>query len=260
MAGGAGADQLDGGAGLDGVIYAGSTAGVKVDLAAHTASGGDAEGDTLNGIEALSGSDFDDILTGDALANFIQGEGGFDRLNGGGGNDRVQGTGVLAGGGGNDTVFGGDTLANVMNGNGGGDLMGGGELNDTMSGGDGNDVINGYLGADQLRGGTGADKFQYFSFDESSPAAQDVIFDFSRAQHDRIDVELVFDDINTQTDETFHFLGTAGFTGHAGELRFVEVANRNQTFVQADIDGDRTADLQIKLIGLIALSAADFIL
>src|SRR5882757_7183010 len=43
--GGAGADTLDGGDGSDFANYQGSSAGVSVDLLAHTASGGDAAGD-----------------------------------------------------------------------------------------------------------------------------------------------------------------------------------------------------------------------
>ena len=54
--GGAGADTLDGGAGTDTASYAASSSGVTVSLAAGTASGGDAEGDTLISIENLTGS------------------------------------------------------------------------------------------------------------------------------------------------------------------------------------------------------------
>ncbi len=43
--GGAGADALDGGTGTDQADYRGSAAAVTVDLLAHTASGGDAQGD-----------------------------------------------------------------------------------------------------------------------------------------------------------------------------------------------------------------------
>ena len=53
--GGAGADTLDGGEGDDHVGYWGSDAGVTVNLATGTGQGGDAEGDTLTGIENLIG-------------------------------------------------------------------------------------------------------------------------------------------------------------------------------------------------------------
>ena len=58
--GGAGADRLNGGPGSDTADYAGSTdAGVTVDLRSTRAElqrGGHAQGDTLTGIENLSGS------------------------------------------------------------------------------------------------------------------------------------------------------------------------------------------------------------
>jgi Ca2+-binding RTX toxin-like protein len=89
--GGAGADQLDGGSGIDTAYYIGSVAGVHIDLGAHTASGGDAAGDTLTGIEQVYGSDAADTLTGDAGANRLWGAGGDDVLTGGGGRDNLQG-------------------------------------------------------------------------------------------------------------------------------------------------------------------------
>ncbi|KGM29976.1 hypothetical protein P409_35845, partial [Inquilinus limosus MP06] len=62
--GGAGADTLQGGNGTDTADYAGSAAGVSVNLTAGTGAGGDAQGDTLSGIENLTGSGFADRLYG----------------------------------------------------------------------------------------------------------------------------------------------------------------------------------------------------
>ena len=62
---GAGADTIDGGDGGDFAGYWGSDAGVTVNLATGTGQGGHAEGDTLAGIENVSGSDHADHLTGD---------------------------------------------------------------------------------------------------------------------------------------------------------------------------------------------------
>ncbi len=53
LRGGAGADRLDGGAGVDLASYFTGTAGVAASLAAGTGSGGEAQGDTLIGIENL---------------------------------------------------------------------------------------------------------------------------------------------------------------------------------------------------------------
>jgi Ca2+-binding RTX toxin-like protein len=83
LEGGAGADQLTGGDGVDTASYIGSDAAVAVDLAAETATGGDAAGDTLSSIENLVGSDFGDTLTGDAANNRIEGAGGADVMDGG---------------------------------------------------------------------------------------------------------------------------------------------------------------------------------
>jgi Ca2+-binding RTX toxin-like protein len=80
LAGLAGADSLDGGLGIDTATYAASAAAVRVSLAAGTASGGDAEGDTLFNFESLTGSNFDDILEGNAGANVLVGGAGIDTV------------------------------------------------------------------------------------------------------------------------------------------------------------------------------------
>lgn len=105
IVGGLGNDTIHGGIGVDTVDYlgGGTVAGVVVDLGAGTASGG-AGNDLLSGMENISGSAFDDILTGDAGANFIDGHAGDDVLSGGGGRDS------FVGGAGNDTIDGGAIL------------------------------------------------------------------------------------------------------------------------------------------------------
>jgi len=54
----------------------------------------------------------------------------------------------------------------------------------------------------------------------------------------------------------FTWLGTPGFTGAAGELRF-SVFGSN-TIVQADVNGDGAADMEILLRGYTALDVSDF--
>jgi Ca2+-binding RTX toxin-like protein len=80
--GGAGADTLSGGAGNNTATYAASGAGVTVSLLAGTAAGGTAQGDTVIGIQNLTGSAFSDRLTGDGQANVLQGGAGNDALYG----------------------------------------------------------------------------------------------------------------------------------------------------------------------------------
>jgi len=130
LSGGAGADHLDGGDGTDTADYdpdpGHNTVGVTVDLAAGTASGGNAQGDVLVGIENLAGTAYADTLTGDAGANSLWGRDGNDVLNGGLGND------VLYGDAGADSLLGGD----------GDDTLAGGAGGDVMDGGSGTDVAN----------------------------------------------------------------------------------------------------------------------
>ena len=95
--GGAGADVLDGGGGNDIARYEHSGSGVNVSLQTGDASGGDAEGDRLIGIENIQGSQFNDVLWGQQLNNKLYGLGGADTLVGLEGND------ILIGGLGSDT-------------------------------------------------------------------------------------------------------------------------------------------------------------
>ena len=70
--GGAGADMLNGGAGDDHAYYTNSSVGVLVRL--HNANAvkfGDAEGDTLTGIEHIIGSNHNDVLAGDGEDNLL---------------------------------------------------------------------------------------------------------------------------------------------------------------------------------------------
>ena len=159
--GGPGADELSGGDGYDTAYYTSSNAGVTVRLhSTNPARGGDAEGDTfktitvngieLSDIENLHGSDYADILAGDANNNFLYGLGGDDTLYGGpgGGDDWLyghDGDDRLYGGIGNDTLWGGD----------GNDRLYGGATNDTLHGGDGDDLLDGGTGNDRLSGGDG---------------------------------------------------------------------------------------------------------
>ncbi|MBE0533285.1 MAG: right-handed parallel beta-helix repeat-containing protein [Rhodospirillales bacterium] len=114
LIGGTGADALSGGAGIDTADYSASTAAVNVNLGTGAAqSGGDAAGDTLSGIENVTGSDYADILTGGAGDNVLTGGAGNDTLSGGAGDDTLiggAGDDTLTGGAGDDTLEGGDGI------------------------------------------------------------------------------------------------------------------------------------------------------
>ncbi len=92
LEGGKGADTLAGGGGIDTASYAGSDAGVTVDLAnSANNAGGDAAGDVLSGFENLIGSAQDDDLRGDNGNNRIDGGCGLRHPDAGAGNDTLLG-------------------------------------------------------------------------------------------------------------------------------------------------------------------------
>ena len=159
LVGSLGADTLIGGGGSDRILYKSSASAVTVSLAANTATGGDADGDTYDSIENLDGSKFDDFLTGDDNNNRFYGGKGNDTLVGNAGDDYLSGQNgddELSGGAGKDRLLGGS----------GNDMLMGGADNDILSGGRGDDSLGGAAGAtngvgeiDRLMGGAGADVF-----------------------------------------------------------------------------------------------------
>lgn len=98
--GGHGSDRLYGGGGNNTASYAYDSLGVQVELLTGTMGGG-ATGDQIFGITNLTGSGFDDTLSGNTLANTLVGGAGNDTLRGRSGDD------VLDGGAGNDVLVGG---------------------------------------------------------------------------------------------------------------------------------------------------------
>ncbi|MFI0849328.1 beta strand repeat-containing protein [Mesorhizobium sp. IMUNJ 23232] len=145
LAGQVGADTIDGGDGVDTAAYDSSGAAVDISLLLAIAQGGDAQGDTLIGIENVNGSGFGDIISGDGGDNRLLGLDGSDELNGFTGKD------VLEGGSGVDRLSGGE----------GDDTLIGGADGDDLFGDDDSDVLIGGAGADRLDGGEGIDIADY---------------------------------------------------------------------------------------------------
>jgi Ca2+-binding RTX toxin-like protein len=86
-----GNDNVDGELGSDAILYALSPQGVIVNLAGGSSLG---EGsDTLAGLEVVSGSPLDDVITGDARYNWLSGGDGNDQLDGLVGDDSLDGGG-----------------------------------------------------------------------------------------------------------------------------------------------------------------------
>jgi len=187
LIGGEGADLLDGEADHDIVSYAKSKAGVSFSFVNGElrGSGGDAEGDTLRGVDDFEGSPFNDTLRGNpgdpsvlkgndgndklvggAVDDFLLGGAGADTLYGGGGNNStsyVQSRGgvlisLLTG-----TAAGadaqGDRFQDIQNVQGSGfdDLLHGDRTANRLDGWNGDDVLEGFGGADTLTGGFGDD-------------------------------------------------------------------------------------------------------
>ncbi len=160
--GGDGNDTLNGGSGVDTASYNGASKSVRVDLKSGEATG---QGiDDLTSIENIIGTDFDDKLYANHLANLLQGADGNDRLYGRNGSD------ILLAGDGDDYIDGGSG-------------------NDTISGGAGDDEIKGYKGVDQISGGTGSDTFVLRSLIEAGDFISD--FDIGNDQ-DEIDISSIF--------------------------------------------------------------------
>ncbi|MEO0807247.1 MAG: Ig-like domain-containing protein, partial [Cyanobacteria bacterium J06643_4] len=188
MIGHDGADSFDGGSGVDTVNYRTSQAAVAIDLTAGTASGGDAEGDSLTSIERLYGSAFNDSLIGDAGNNVFNGLGGADLIDGKGGVDTViyrnSNAGVrvnLASGVGRDGHAEGDILQGIerVYGSNANDVLEGDGRKNRLYGLGGDDVLDGGGGADLLVGGGGTDVFVFQSLADSRMAKMDAITDFA---------------------------------------------------------------------------------
>jgi ribosomal 50S subunit-recycling heat shock protein len=149
------------------------------------------------------------------------------------------------------TITGTFNASNTIVGTAGDDDLTGGSLNDTLTGG---------LGKDELTGGRGNDVFAFNSATDSADAStRDVITDFL-ANADRIDVSGIDADSSLGGNQAFSFVGTAAFSGQAGQLRYEHFAVDGRTIVYGDVDGDQMADFQIELTGLKTLLAAEFVL
>ena len=185
---GAGNDTINGGDGIDLLTFEGAPTGVIVRLnRGDVPNDGFGGADTISGVENVTGTDFNDIITGAGTANTLRGGDGYDILLGLGGNDLLFGgsgaANELYGGTGNDTYYvdandtivelageGLDTIVTTRNVtfladnlerlffNGSGDFTAtGNDENNTIVGGGGNDLLTGGAGYDVLIGGAGND-------------------------------------------------------------------------------------------------------
>ncbi|HEX2590923.1 MAG TPA: hypothetical protein VHL34_05485, partial [Rhizomicrobium sp.] len=196
MEGGEGADHFQGGPRRTDLIYSHSKQGVYVDLELNLGFGGEAQGDTFDGIRgAIYGSKFGDRLV---AGQELFGQGGDDQL--------VAGYGTM-----------------------------------------------------QMTGGTGMDSF-IFRYSTDYIADLVHITDFDQALHEPLNVRGI--DANTKAigDQAFTFIGTAAFSGAAGELRY-SVTEDGHTLVEMNVTkGDDLVDHKFVLDGSFTLTGADFLL
>jgi autotransporter-associated beta strand protein len=160
-----------------------------------------------------------------------------------------------------DVIKGGLGTTNILNGNAGADQLVGGSLADTINGGTEADKIRGDGGADSLTGGAGADVFKFRNVSDSGiGASADTITDFVSGT-DRLNFSRIDADPFTTGDQAFVFVDTVAFTNNGiAQIRWVDLGADLR--VEADINGDGVADMQVLLQGAGAqvLSAADFVL
>ena len=154
LEGAGGNDTLNGGDGLDTAAYTRATSAVTVNLAISGAQsvGGGMGSDTLVSIENLSGSNFNDTLTGTGNANILNGGQGNDTLDGAGGYDTVtyqtadysisvdlsiSGQQIISYSQGNDTLI---SIENVV----------ASDFNDRLTGNAGSNILDGGSGSDTI--------------------------------------------------------------------------------------------------------------
>lgn len=250
--------QLEGGTGDD-VYYiysAGDTVVENADAGNDTVYASIDYTLTAN-VEVLRMAASDLVGRGNALDNRMVGTSGNDTLYGEGGNDNLlggDGDDKLYGGDGNDSLNG-DLGNDQLYGGAGDDVLNGGVGNDILDGGDGNDKLEGGAGADILTGGKGSD---IFIFRQADLGATDTITDYEPGVDAKISLSLIDANTNTDANDAFKFVGTAAFSGKAGELRYE--ATSDGVMVLGDVNGDGQADLSIKLIGLSFVNANYFTL
>jgi Ca2+-binding RTX toxin-like protein len=233
-------------------------ASVTVTLAANV------ENLVLTGTLAINGS-------GNTSNNVMTGNTGANTLSGGSGNDRF----IAFAGDGNDSYIGGsgtDTLdfsqasaalsINLVTGTAssiqtGSDLL---QTIENIIAGSGADRIVAGAGTNVVTGGGGNDVFAWLSTAAAgNGTGRDVILDFAKGA-DLIDLSGIDANSRIAGDQAFTLLALPGaaFTSVAGQLRYDFVGGN--TLISGDINGDRVADFQIQLSGVVILGASDFVL
>lgn len=258
LSGGDGNDLLDGRGGRD-TLYGGNGSDTLI---------GGSGGDRLYGgagADLLQGEDGNDVLYLEQGDDTIDGGAGTDRLivtgsagarvnlgietaqQTGYGNVIIRNVEGAIGSTGSDWLSG-NARDNLLRGNGGADTLLGGGGADTLWGGAGRDVM--YGGTDLSR-----DVFVFNRISDSGTGPRrDVIHDFVSGR-DLLDLSRIDARLGSDADDAFVFRGGTE-TSHGVWY----VRSDGDLIVRADVTGDRTADLEIRLVGVSSLTADDFLL
>ena len=157
---------------------------------------------------------------------------------------------------------GGATQAFVMVGDSGAaniaDTLVGAGGNDILYGLDGNDTLIGGGGADFMLGGAGADTFVYNAPTDSGLYSQDLIFDFSQVEGDKLNLSGI--DANSATGANDAFSVVTSFSSVAGQLIIAAPDASGYYHVSGDVNGDGVADFMIALKVTGTLTSADILL
>lgn len=239
---------------------------------------GGAGDDTLmgsSGVDRLYGGDGDDLLDGGTGSDTLDGGAGIDSVDFSGLSTAVfadlridsnrtaelvddlyisieNATGTSEG----DTILGGYE-ANVLKGLSGADSLNGGNGNDSLYGGFGSDTLVGGKGTDVLEDAldTVRDVFLFAATSDSTVGSgRDQILNFSVGVDD-IDVSGIDANDTASGDQAFTFNNK---TAKANAIWYA--VSGSDVVVRGDVTGDTTADFEILVKGMTALSAGDFVL
>lgn len=246
--GGAGNDTIDGRDGNDWLYGDAGDDGIRGGAGRDRIEGGDGR-DTLEGmagVDIIFGGAGNDILKGGTENDTIFGGADHDQISGGSGQDSLYGE--L----GNDTIDG-DADNDFILDNFGNNLLSGGDGADMIYAGTGKDIIDGGTGGDILSGGGGADTYVYAGINDSTAAESDTITWVDGARFDLANIDA---DTNLAGDQDFRFNGETTAGGDVVGLQFYRTGF--QTYLVADVNGDKVADFRVLLDSDVKLTAADF--
>jgi Ca2+-binding RTX toxin-like protein len=304
LVGNAGNDTLNGGNGNDRYVVgtgdvlvdSGGTDTIETSVTWHLAAGFENLIATGTASTSHGGNNLNNIITGNAGANWIAGREGDDTLLGGGGGDTFNMSNGAGASYGNDSIDGGtgiDTLdfgaaartavtVNLLDGtaSGGGtggagsaalvsiENVNGSAFNDSVTGNeaanflfgfDGNDTLDGGAGNDRLEGAAGNDQY-VFSVAPGTPNADTVTGFASGADKIALDASV---HVNLGASGNFvagdaRFAAGAGFTsGRDASDRVIYNTTTGQLFYDADGNGAGAAQLIATLQGAPALVGTD---